>query len=178
MRVVWQVRSLTGHGLGSEGLCLCTVDEHGALAKDDDGKPIIEPGCPVTGHSDQLSSAEFSDDGAQVISCSPEAGEVLVWDTLSGRRVCQLDGCEFALVEGLSDERKRGRHILTANDNMLLIYECGKEQQHGQDGAGAVPVASFKAPTIIDSLQCHGAAICVGCVGGKVFFLSAPFLAA
>ena len=159
-----------------EGLCLCTVDEDGALEEDEDGEPIIHPECPLTGHSRMVSSAEFSHDGAQVISCAAGAGEVLVWDIVSGRRVRQLDGRAFALVEGLSDELKRGRHILTANGSMLLIYECGKEQQHGEDGA--VPVACFRAPQTIWSVQCFGAAICVGCSEGAVCILSAPFLAA
>ena len=129
----------------------------------------------MTGHSDFVARVEFSDDGAQVFSASEDS--VLVWDVASGRRVRQLAGDRFALVEALSDERKRGRHILTARGDTLLVYECGKEQQHGEDGAAAAPVACFKAPRGIISVRCHGAAICVGCRGGAVCILSAPFLA-
>jgi WD40 repeat protein len=91
--------------------------------------------CTLTGHSDTVHRVEFSDDGAQVISCSvdeDEGGELLLWDVASGRRVRQLEGGNFALVAGLSDEHKRGRHVLTSSGNRLLIYECGKEQQQGE----------------------------------------------
>jgi len=103
-----------------EGLCLCTVDE-------DDGAPIIHPGCPLTGHSDIVTQVEFSDDGAQLISASADMS-VRVWDIASGRQMRQFEGHTFAMVGGRCDERKRGWHILTLDGDTLLIYECGKEQ--------------------------------------------------
>ena len=84
-----------------------------------------------------------------------------------------LDGKEFALVEGLSAEHKRGRHVLTARGDTLLIYDCANEG----GGTAAAPVAYFKAPNRIATVRCHGAAICLGCVDGLVCILSAPFLA-
>jgi len=171
-----QILSLGEHH--GEGLCLCTVDEDGDLEVDEDGEPIMHPGCPLTGHSAVVTQVEFSGDGAQVISSSSDDETVRVWDIASGGRMRQLEGHEFALVGGLSDERKRGRHILTACGDTLLIYECGKEQQHGEDGAAAGPVACFTAPGSISNVRCHGAAICVGCYEGAVCILSAPFLAA
>ena len=160
-----------------EGLCLCTVDEDGDLENNAHGWPNIHPGCPLTGHSETVTRVEFSDDGAQVFSASID-DSVLVWDVASGRRVRQLAGDRFALVGGLADEHKRGRHVLTTDGNTLLIYECGKEQQHGEDGAAAAPVACFNARGDITSVRCHGAAICVVCYDGAVCILSAPFLAA
>jgi len=92
--------------------------------------------------------------------------------------VCHLAGKDFVLVGGLSDAHKRGRHVLTFRDDTLFIYECGKEQEHGEDGAATAPVACFMAPQHIISVQCHGAAICVVCHDGAVCVLSAPFLTA
>jgi len=82
------------------------------------------------------------------------------------------------LVKGLFDEHKMDRHILTARGDMLLIYDVAKEQQHAEDGAAAAPVACFKAPQHINSVKCHGSAICVACGGGAVCIFSAPFLTA
>jgi WD40 repeat protein len=137
---------------------------------------VRNPECPVVRHSDSMIRVEFSDDGAQVISGSFD-NTVRSWDVASGRQVRQLAGRDFAFVEGLSGENKRGRHVLTTLGDTLRIYECLKEQQHTEDGAAAAPVAFFKAPQDINSVRCHGAAICVGCEGGAVCILSAPFLA-
>jgi len=131
----------------------------------------------VTGHSDTVGQVAFSHDGAQVVSASRD-NTVRWWDVASGRQVRQFAGVVFALVEGLSGEYKRDCHVITASGDTLRIYKIGREQQHAEGGAAAAPVACFKAPQLINSVRCHGATICVGCDGGAVCFLSAPFLAA
>ena len=95
------------------------------------------------------------------------------WDVASGQQVRQVSGSEFAFVEG-SDASKHqaGRHVLTASNDMLLIYEGDAE------GDAASAVACFKAPQHISSVRCNGSNICVGCSGGAVCILQAPFLAA
>ena len=103
---------------------------------------------------------------------------VRLLDVASSRQVCQFAGGKFALVEGLSGEHKKNRHIITALSDKLRIYEVGNEEQHAEDGAAAALVACFKAPQSIYSVRCVGATICVGCYGGAVCILSAPFLAA
>ena len=152
--------------------CTCTMHE------DEDGDPEVawNPACPLMGHPTEVTRADFSDDGRQVISGSPD-DTVRVWDIASGRQVLQLAGDNFAVVEGLSGERKRDRHIITTHDDKLLIYKGTNEQQHAADGAAAAPGATFKAPQSIRSVRCHGAMIYVGCDEGAVCILSAPFLA-
>ena len=149
-----------------------------------------------------MTRVQFSDDGLQVISGSRD-GTVLVspimrarshdelrghcwcahaarssqqvrfWDVASGQQVRQVSGGEFAFVEG-SDASKHqaGRHVLIASNDMLLIYEGDAE------GNAASAVACFKAPQPISSVRCNGSNICVGCRGGAVCILQAPFLAA
>ena len=200
-----QILSLGEHN--GQGVCLCTVDEDGYLALDDYAENIIHPGCPMPGHrrsvdqvqslslslslslvltralslsltlSHTLGQVRFSDDSAQVISCDRDE-HVFVWDVSSGTPVCQLEGVEFAFAEGPFDQHKKHRHVLTSRGDTLLIYKVAKEQQHVKDVVAGAPVACFKAPQRINSFRCHGAAICVGCNGGAVCILQAPFLGA
>jgi hypothetical protein len=91
----------------------------------------------------------------------------------SGQQVRQVSGSEFAFVEGNGARKHQaGRHILALVDHMLLIYEGDAERD------AASVVACFKAPQPILSVRCNGSNICVGCEGGAVLFLQAPFLAA
>ena len=131
----------------------------------------------MTGHTGTVRQVAFSHDGAQVVSASAAEHDesVRVWDVASSRQVCQFVGDDFSLVEGLSGEHKRHRRVITTSHDTLRIYEFGAEQQDAEGGAAA---ACFKAPTEIMSVRCHGATICVGCVGGAVCILSAPFLTA
>jgi len=95
------------------------------------------------------------------------------WDVASGQQVRQVSGSEFAFVEGNdASKHQAGRHILTASNDMLLIYEGDAE------GDAASAVACFKAPQKIASVRCYGGIICVGCGDGAVLFLQAPFLVA
>ena len=128
------------------------------------------------GHENVVGRVAFSNDGAQVVSCGWD-DTVRWWDVASGRQVRQLTGRRFALVEGLSCEHKKDRHVITAHGDTLRIYECAEKQQHAEGGAVEAPVACFKAPERIASVQCVGATICVGCERGPVCILSAPFLA-
>ena len=55
---------------------------------------------------------------------------------------------------------------------MLLIYDGGAEEE------AASAVACFRAPEGITAVRCYGGSIWMGCDGGEVCILQAPFLAA
>ena len=95
------------------------------------------------------------------------------WDVASGTQVRQVAGSEFAFAKG---EHETNRHVLTTKGEMLLITAL--PPSGGEQEDAAAPVACFKAPSGIFSVVCHGETICVGCGGGEVLFLQAPFLAA
>jgi len=170
-----QIWSSVGHNC--EGRCCCTRQDDFPFGV------IVNPSCPLPGHSASVSRVAFSDDGAQVFSSSHD-DTVRFWDIEggivlghTGTEVRQLKGGDFAFVEGPSDGHKRDRYVLTSYGNTLLIYEGGaKDEQHAKDGAAEIPVACFMAPQRINSFHCHGATICVGCSGGEVCVLRAPFL--
>ena len=100
------------------------------------------------------------------------------WDIASGKEVRQVDGSEFDFGEGADrTEESTNHHLLTAFGDELLITALVPHGGVEEIEDDATPVASFKAPQPITSVRCHGATICVGCEGGLVCILQAPFLA-
>ena len=91
---------------------------------------------------------------------------------------CQVAGSEFAFVDAPPNTRRTNQHFLTAVGDTLLITKLLPHGGAEDIEDGAVPVASFQAPQTIRSVRCHGTTICVGCEGGALCFLQAPFLAA
>ena len=99
--------------------------------------------------------------------------QVAFWDIASGELLHERTGIEFAFVEGITKTDTTKQHLLTVSgfaEQRLQITELLPE---GESRA----VACFKAPQRVTSVRCHGATICVGCEGGVVCFVRAPFLA-
>ena len=104
--------------------------------------------------------------------------QVRFWDIASGMEVQQVPRSEFAFGEGAGiTELKTNRHFLWAVGDELLITELPLHGGVEDMEDDAAPVAFFMAPQPIASVRCHGATICVGCEGGAVCILQAPFLA-
>jgi len=101
---------------------------------------------------------------------------VRFWDVASGTQVRQVAASEFAFDERPSDVDRTNRHVVTTQGGMLLITALPPSE--GEQQGTAAPVACFKAPGTILSARRHGSTICVGCYGGEVLFLQAPFLSA
>ena len=79
--VRWQIRTL-GHSC--TGSCICTRDECKVLR--------INPECPVAGHSGEVTSVAFSEDGRRVVSGSEDT-LVKMWDADKGSEVCNPGEC-------------------------------------------------------------------------------------
>ena len=104
--------------------------------------------------------------------------QVRFWDIASGKEVHRVAGSDFAFGEGAETTGQwTNHHFLGATGDTLEISELLPNEGTGGIQYGAAPVASFKAPQRITSVLCHGATICVGCAGGAVCILQAPFLA-
>lgn len=96
------------------------------------------------------------------------------WDIASNTEVRQVAEPEFAFVDGeMMGDLRTNHHLITTppppDNDTLLITDLRLPNS-------AAPVACFTAPHPIWSVLCHGATICVGCEGGVVCILRAPFL--
>ena len=104
--------------------------------------------------------------------------QVRFWDTASGEEVRRMASSEFAFVDTRARRRQQrtSRHFLkaTGDQNTLLITALPRG---GGVEDGATPVGCFRAPQMIQSMHCRGTTVCVGCWGGAVCILQAPFLA-
>jgi hypothetical protein len=112
--------------------------------------------------------------------------QVRFWDTASGEAVRQIASSEFTFVAGAHRTEQQTRyhflqqtryHFLKVNGDTLLITEQNSSPRGPHVEDGRTPVACFRAPQEIASMHCRGTTICVGCSGGAVCILQAPFLA-
>ena len=101
--------------------------------------------------------------------------QVYFWDVAPGTEMqgCPSNCTGVILEEGTSNEHKTKTHVLSASLGMLLITELASDVVSNPE-----QIACFKAPRRITSVLSHGATqwICVGCAGGEVCILQAPFL--
>lgn len=94
-----------------------------------------------------------------------------VWDTASGREVKQVSGADIVFDAG---KPTTNAHLTLWLDKLVIT----KMVAHGgvmaiQDDAA--PVACFKPPQQISCVLSNSETICVGCCGGAVCILRAPF---
>jgi len=77
------------HTLGHTrtGACICTMEEY--LAGDE--RLIWNPQCPVAGHTDDLSSVDFSPNGKHFVSGSHDK-LVKIWNIETGAQVSSFWG--------------------------------------------------------------------------------------
>ena len=86
-----------------------------------------------------------------------------------------MAGSKFAFSKGSSREQKVGKFLITAEGDILRIFrsEGGVINKADKD---TVPVAFFRAPAPIVTVDTCGAHIAVGCQNGEVLQLRAAVL--
>ena len=116
---------------------------------------------------------EFADDGATLVSGGTDGTRY--WDVQSGEAKSVVEGSKFAFSKASSREQKVGKFLITAEGDILRIFksEGGVTDKADKDRA---PVAFFRAPARIQTVDTSGAHIAVGCQNGEVLRLRAAFL--
>jgi hypothetical protein len=130
--------------------------------------------------SGAVTQVEFAHDGATLVSSG--GGTTRYWDVQSGEAKWVLEGSVFAFSKGSSGEQKGspgeqkvGKFLITTEGDILLIFksEGGVKNKADKDTA---PVAFFRAPAPISTVDTSGANITVGCQNGEVLQLRATVL--
>ena len=122
-----------------------------------------------------MTQVEFAPDGKTLFSGSTD-GTTRCWDVHSGKAKEDEDaarvlaGGKFAFAKGSSREQKVGEFLVTAEGDMLRIFKSAVKDKD------TAPVAFFRAPGTISTIDTSGAHIAVGCANGEVLALRAAVL--
>ena len=130
-----------------------------------------------------MTQVEFTHDGATLVSGSID-GTTRYWDVHSGKAKEDEDaarvlaGGKFAFARGSSREQKVGKFLITAEGDILRIFksEAGVKDKADKADKDTAPVAFFRAPGTISTVDTSGAHIAVGCQTGEVLQLRAAVL--
>ena len=131
-----------------------------------------------------MTQVEFAPDGKTLFSGSTD-GTTRCWGVERGEakegdeaaRV--LQGGKFAFAKGSSREQKVGEFLVTAEGDMLRIFKSvvkDKADKEDKDTTSCAPLAFFRAPGTISTIDTSGAHIAVGCENGEVLALRAAVL--
>ena len=130
--------------------------------------------APRSGTVEQI---EFNDAGTVVSAC--DDGTTRFWDVATGAQKEEIPGERFAFSKGgPSDKQMAGKYVVTKQGDLVEVYLTDTAITSANEKAeqNKKPVAFFRAPAPIQTLQCAGDKISVGCVNGEVLHLRAAFL--
>ena len=116
---------------------------------------------------------EFTHDDSTLVSGDEDGTRY--WDVQSGEVKIIFEGSKFAFSKASSREQKVGKFLITAEGDILRIFrsEGGVKDKADKDTS---PVAFFRAPAPIETVDTSGAHIAVGCQNGEVLQLRAAVL--
>ena len=96
----------------------------------------------------------------------------------TGAQKEEMQGEKFTFSKGPSDQQTAGKYVVTKQGDLLLVHLIDTAIASANEKAeqNKKPVAFFRAPAPIQTLECAGDKIAVGCENGEVLHLRAAFL--
>ena len=126
----------------------------------------------LTGHTGWVTQVEFID--ADTVVSSSNDGTTRAWDVATGTQKAEFEGDKFSFTKSSGgDEQTVGAYVVTKKDNLVLVHAL-KQKESATENNHAV--AFFRAPGVVQTLECAGDRIAVGCQNGEVLHLQAPWL--
>ena len=149
-------------------LASCSDDNTVRLWDATTGEPI---GSPLAGHTDAVIQVEFIDADTVV---SSSHGTTRAWDVATGTHKAEFEGDKFSFTKSSGgDEQTVGAYVVTTKDNLVLVHALTHNEPTAENNHA---VAFFRAPGVMQTLECAGDRIAVGCQNGEVLHLQAPWL--
>ena len=123
-------------------------------------------------HTDWVRQVEFID--ADTVVSSSRDGTTRAWDVATGTQKAEFEGDKFSFTKSSGgDEQTVGPYVVTKKDNLVLVHAL-KQKESATENNHAV--AFFRAPGVVQTLECAGDRIAVGCQNGEVLHLQAAWL--
>ena len=124
-----------------------------------------------------MSRVEFLD--SEIVVSGDGSGKTRIWNIEDGTEAqASMAGGKFSFSRGASTKQQVGRHVITADGDLVLVRELdgAKEAKESAAVKDSAPVAFFRARGNISVLDCAGDQIAVGCENGDVLHLRAALL--
>ena len=95
----------------------------------------------------------------------------------TGTQKTEFDTDKFSFTKNSGgDEQTVGAYVVTKKDNLVLVHQTHALKQKESATENSHAVAFFRAPGVVQTLECAGDRIAVGCQNGEVLHLQAPWL--
>ena len=128
--------------------------------------------------SSSVSRVEFLN--SEIVVSDDGSGKTRFWNIKDGTeaQASVAGGGKFSFSKGASTKQQVGRHVITADGDMVLVHEVdgAKDVKGSAAVKESAAVACFRARGIITAVHCTGDQIAVGCVDGNVLHLRAALL--
>ena len=129
----------------------------------------------LTGHTDWVTQVEFID--ADTVVSSSNDGTTRAWDVATGTQKAEFEGDKFSFTRSSGgNEQTVGAYVVTRKDNLVLVHQTHALKHNEPTAENNHAVAFFRAPGVVQTLECAGDRIAVGCQNGEVLHLQAPWL--
>ena len=128
--------------------------------------------------SSKVSRVEFLN--SEMVVSGDASGKTRFWNIKDGTeaQASVAGGGKFSFSKGASTKQRVGRHVITADGDLVLVHEVdgAKDVKGWAAVKESAAVACFRAPGRISVLDCAGDQIAVGCEDGHVLHLRAALL--
>ena len=128
----------------------------------------------LAGHNAPVTQLEFID--ADTVVSSSDDGTTRAWDVATGTQKAEFEGDKFSFTKSRAGKQTVGAYVVTTKDNLVLVHQTHALTHNEPTAENNHAVAFFRAPGVVQTLECAGDRIAVGCQNGEVLHLQAAWL--
>ena len=128
----------------------------------------------LTGHDRAVTQVEFID--ADTVVSSSHDGTTRAWDVATGTQKAEFEGDKFSFTKSSGAKQTVGAYVVTKKDNLVLVHQTHALKHNEPTAENNHTVAFFRTPGVVQTLECAGDRIAVGCQNGDVLHLQAPWM--